>query len=223
MRIYLFIHHHHIHLIEPGVEFELYNKAFTDKLPIPEDIKNIEKPIIGYMGCLDGRSDYGLLEYMANKKPLWSIVFLGPIEVKEERRSLNKYKNVHFLGVKERKEELPNYIQMFDVCIIPYRVYDFSKTIYPSKTFEYLATGKPVVTSYLPSLDDLAKNNIIKMAKFKEGAFEENYEEFISLIEDSLNEKDDEAIKRRVEYAKEASWDSKVELRLKLIEQLGKL
>ncbi len=105
------------------------------------------RPVIGYVGGLTRHVDFELLTAMALARPQWSWVFVGP-----EQHSLNglrKLPNVYLLGERPH-HDLVTYIRRFDVCVIPYRLTSFTETVDPTKLNEYLAVGKPVVSTNLP-------------------------------------------------------------------------
>jgi len=121
-------------------------------------------------------------------------------------KTVPKRENIHYLGQK-RFDELPNYIKHFDVCIIPYNINNYTETVFPLKFFEYMATGKPIVTTNLPALDEY--KDIVGYAKDKE--------EFMDYIEKALKEEDQVRINERLKIAKANSWDARVEEMIKII------
>lgn len=115
--------------------------------PNPTDIAPIKRPIIGYVGALQSiRLDIELLVHIATNKPEWSIVLVGPEDDAFKASKLHQLSNVYFLGSKS-PDQLPAYIQSFDVCINPQIVNEITIGNYPRKIDEYLAMGKPVVAT----------------------------------------------------------------------------
>lgn len=115
--------------------------------PHPVDISPIKRPIIGYVGALQSiRLDIDLLAHIATKKPEWNLVLVGPEDEAFKSSKLHQLSNVHFLGSKN-PDQLPAYIQSFDVCINPQIVNEITIGNYPRKIDEYLAMGKPVVAT----------------------------------------------------------------------------
>jgi len=105
------------------------------------------------------------------------------------------------------------HIKAFDVCIIPYQGEDFLKNCFPTKVFEYLAAGKPVVSSFIPALEDYSK--VVKLSK--------DVGEFISNMEIALKEgKEDDAIKSYVEFARGNTWERRVEGTTRIITSMLK-
>ncbi len=86
---------------------------------------------------------------LAKARPDWSIVMIGPVTSKHFSSVMAGVPNLHWLGEKGY-DELPNYLKIFDVCLIPFKVDEFTEKIYPTKFHQYLGAGKPVVSSYLP-------------------------------------------------------------------------
>lgn len=135
-----------------GVDFEVYARP----VPEPEDLRSIPHPRIGYSGHIKRQLDWQLLGELAVRHPEWHFVFVGAFNAHPEilafTEELSRLKNVKFLGSKTA-DELAAYPQHFDVCIMPYLNDDYTKYIYPLKLHEYLAGGKPVVGTPIPSLE----------------------------------------------------------------------
>ena|SRR5579862_5530050 len=141
----------HSTLISNGVDYD----AFATPVPEPADIGAIPHPRLGYTGYVKKQIDWDMLLELAHRRPDWSFVFVGARHVHPEIDAvlarLDALPNVHFLGEKPTSE-LSRYPQHFDVCLMPYRVNDYTKYIYPLKLHEYLATGRPIVSVPLPAL-----------------------------------------------------------------------
>ena len=141
----------HSTLISNGVDYD----AFATPGPEPVDLQAIPHPRVGYTGYVKKQVDWELLLGLAQRRPDWSFVFVGARHAHPEitplLERLEAMPNAHFLGSKPTSE-LSRYPQHFDVCLMPYRVNDYTKYIYPLKLHEYLATGRPVVSVPLPAL-----------------------------------------------------------------------
>lgn len=138
-----------------GVDFAIYSTP----CPEPADVAAIAHPRIGYTGYLKKQLEWGLLETLARRHADWQFVFVGERSPHQEVRDLlerfSTLSNVRFLGGKPTNE-LAQYPQHFDVCIMPYRQDAYTKYIYPLKLHEYLASGRPVVGTAIRSLTDFS-------------------------------------------------------------------
>ncbi len=137
-----------------GVTYE----EFARRGPVPADLAGIPRPIVGYAGYIKKQLDWKLLLELASSHAAWSFVFVGErrphAEIRELLDRMAALPNVHFLGGKP-STELARYPQHFDVCLMPYRMNDYSKYIFPLKLYEYLASGRPTVSMPLPALAGL--------------------------------------------------------------------
>ncbi|MFH1161113.1 MAG: glycosyltransferase, partial [bacterium] len=131
-----------------GCDSKLFNPEKV--LETPEDMKKIRekfKPVVGYIGALRSlRIDLALLEFIANNRPGWALVLVGPEDEAFRRSKLHDLPNVFFLGSK-KEAELPGYVQALDVAINPQVYNEITRGNYPRKIDEYLAMGKPVVAT----------------------------------------------------------------------------
>jgi len=142
-----------IHVFPSAVEINHFKRAFSSDIEVPNDIKDIPHPILGYWGAIDERIDHQLLASLALKNPDWHIVLLGPI-VKLQPRELpylREMKNITWLGPKDYTI-LPSYAKVFDVCLMPFVLTIEGRYLSPTKTLEYLATGKPVISTPIPDV-----------------------------------------------------------------------
>jgi glycosyltransferase involved in cell wall biosynthesis len=133
-------------------------------MPEPADLGSIPKPRIGYTGNLKRMLDWRLLLQLSTMHPEWSFVLVGSmlphLEVREVSRELSRRQNVYIVGPRP-SELIPSYVQHFDVCIMPYKVDDYTKYIYPLKLHEYLAGGNPVVGSSIPALQEFKEEVLL--------------------------------------------------------------
>ncbi|KAF0132910.1 MAG: group 1 glycosyl transferase [Candidatus Saganbacteria bacterium] len=199
------------YLIHNVADYDHFVRVFEKDLPLPKDIKNIPKPIIGFIGAIDSyKVNLDLLDNIAENRPNYSIVLIGSIgKVDSSTRisSLRKRKNVFFLGEKPYGL-LPNYINSFDVCMIPYNLNDYTENCFPIKFFEFMATGKPVIATALPALANYAE--YIEYVKTNN--------DFVLGI-DKLLKGDNETQKmKRVEIARNNSWQTRID---KITEKFG--
>ncbi|MDP2905991.1 MAG: glycosyltransferase [Candidatus Omnitrophota bacterium] len=161
----------------------------------PEDIRRIPSPRIGLVGTFDSRIDTGLIFFIAGQKPQWQIILIGSNTPKGfDIRELNKHRNIHYLGFK-KNELIAAYINQMDICIIPYHTHGFNRHLFPLKTWEYLAAGKPVVSTALPELDFL--KDVIYIAADKN--------KFVAGIQELLSKGNDN-FQAGIDIANSNSW-----------------
>lgn len=172
---------------------------------IPRDLEKIPHPVIGYAGTFYERVDQGLVLLLSRRFPSCSFVFVGNIAYdRVDVATLASQKNIHFLGGKPYAL-LPGYIMNFDVCLLPY-IFD-SKTAAPTKIYDYLASGKPIVATSLPELEYLT--GCVNFAR--------TGDEFIAAVKRSLEEARPEVAARCRRIAQENSWEMRAEEIIRLI------
>lgn len=136
--------HSNIHPFPSSIDKNHFGLAREIKKE-PEDQKHIPHPRFGFAGVIDERLDIDLVAQVASERPDWHFIMIGPV-VKIDPASLPNLPNIHYLGGKDYKE-LPKYIAGWDVAIIPFAMNESTKYISPTKTPEYLAAGKPVIST----------------------------------------------------------------------------
>ena len=185
-------------LIGHGVDFDFFANAAKSK-HIPEDITKIARPIVGFFGDIsDKTSDLALLEFAAEKLRDMSFVFVGPVSTDVSR--LREFPNVHFLGQKPY-DQIPSYGKEFDVAIMAWNRNRWIEFCNPIKIKEYLALGKPVVSTYYPEVE--AYSDIVYVAR--------DYDAFVSCIHEAVKEHDPAKEDERRNRVKNETWDNKVE------------
>ena len=193
-----------------GVDFD----AFATERPIPDDLAAIPRPRIGYTGFLKMQLDWELLFTVAQQNPQWSFVFVGkPLNqpgLADAMARLDTLENVHFLGGKS-SVELSAYPQHFDVCMLPYRVDDYTKYIDPLKLGEYMASGRPAVGTPILPLQEVAQ--LIFLADSPE----EWRQSIEAALQPVVNTEAERA--KRQEWARTRTWDAIVETILSRVEQ----
>ncbi len=142
------------YLFPSGVEIEHYaaaaNSANFNK---PAEIQDLQGPILGYFGVIDERFDLTTLAYLAQTRPDWTILMIGPT-LKIDPADLPRASNIHYLGMRTYNE-LPAYLAFFDVSLVLFALNDATKFLSPTKTLEYLAAGKPVVATPINDIVEL--------------------------------------------------------------------
>jgi UDP-galactopyranose mutase len=136
--------HANVHCFPSSVDRVHFLKARARQFD-PADQEDLPKPRLGFYGVIDERFDTGLLERVAETRPEWSFVIVGPV-VKIAPEDLPQRPNIHYLGPKTYAE-LPAYLSGWDVALMPFAMNDSTQFISPTKTPEYLAGGKPVVST----------------------------------------------------------------------------
>lgn len=189
--------------------FDIKNKGYE----IPEDIKDIKKPIVAFTGAVDEyKFDKELFKKVATDYPSYSFVIMGPVALKDRASSkkelgFDSLNNVFFLGTKEYTE-LPRYLAFFDEMIIPYQLNNYTVGgCFPVKFLDYLAAGIPTVVTDLPTY--FPYESVCYVSK--------NPNEFSQNIRKALEEDSPEKIKQRQKVAKDNTWDGKISKMLNLI------
>lgn len=136
--------HTNVYCFPSSVDEDHFAQALNG-ISVAADIASLPKPIVGYYGVIDERIDLELLHECAKKMPDVSFVMIGPL-AKIEDADLPKGNNIHYLGMKSYNE-LPNYLKAFDIAMMPFALNDATKYISPTKTLEYMAAGKPIIST----------------------------------------------------------------------------
>lgn len=190
--------HHNIHPFPSSIDFNHFSQA-RQKLVEPDDQINIPHPRIGFYGVIDERFDIDLLMRMAELKPEYQFVIVGPV-VKIDPRTLPRRANIHYLGKKDY-HALPLYLAGWDCAMMPFALNDATKFISPTKTPEFLAAGKPVVsTSIKDVVNPYGHHRLVHIA--------DKPEDFISCIEKAMEERKHPEWLDRVDHnLSQNSWD----------------
>jgi glycosyltransferase involved in cell wall biosynthesis len=191
------------HVVRNAVDYPLFAAARSPTTKVPEDLREIPGPIIGCVSAVTHYVDVDLLHKVFAKRSDWSFVFIGNPETPSSEQgrlwtAFKKLPNVHFLGRREL-HELPSYLRGFDVCAMPYLITDNVLACDPLKMYEYLASGKPVVSMPLPLISDLKA--VISFAR--------DAAEWGAAIENALNENSLETAEERQAVARQNTWDQR--------------
>lgn len=190
--------HPDVHAFPSSIDVEHFAKARLYTID-PRDQENIPRPRIGYFGVIDERMDLSLVEGIARRKPEWHIVMVGPV-AKISPDTLPKLPNIHYLGMKSY-DELPAYISGWDIAMLPFAHNEATRYISPTKTPEYLAAGKPVIsTPIIDVLRQYGRNGLVNIAGTPE--------EFVRVASLELENNDREDWLAQVdEFMSHNSWD----------------
>ncbi len=194
-------------------DYERFVHTNELKSSIPDDLKVIPRPRIGYIGALDDyKFDYALLKKCAKDHPSYSFVIIGPMALKDKEATVKElgfegYSNVYFLGSRPY-EDKAKYMAGFDVDMIPYVLNDYTVGgCFPVKFHDSLSAGLPIVVTDLPAYYPF--KSVCYLSK--------NHSEFSVNIQKALEENTGEKLKQRQEMAKQNTWDGKVASMLKLV------
>jgi hypothetical protein len=190
--------HHNIFPFPSAIDKSFFYPART-KLPEPADQISIPHPRLGFFGVIDERFDIDLVKRMADLKPEWQFIFIGPV-VKIEESALPKNKNIHYLGMKDYKD-LPTYISGWDLCIMPFAINASTEFISPTKTPEFLAAGKRVISTPIHDVvNPYGADGLVGIAGTAEG--------FIEIAEHDLGDKTDPLwLGKADRYLSTISWN----------------
>jgi len=193
-----------------GVNLDDFEKARFIKTEIPDELKGIRNPMVGYIGGVHKWIDQDLVKAVALNCPDFSFVFVGPLQT--DISSLSGIKNIYFLGNKGH-EKIPHLIKWFSATIIPYLINDYTKNVYPTKLNEYLSMGKPVVSTDLPEITAFNQRyeNVVYTAK--------TAKEFSECIKNAMKQDNDLLRQGRIEVASENSWHCRIEQMSNIIDK----
>jgi len=193
-------YHDNVHFFGCGVDSSHFAAARSPETAVPEDVAGVTGPVFGYYGVIDERLDYPLIGRLAESNPAATVVMVGPV-VKVDPRDLPQAPNIRWLGQRDYKQ-LPAYVKSFDVCLMPFALNEATEYINPTKTLEYMAAGKPIVST--PVADVITNfTPVVRVAS--------DADEFVAAAAELAAAPDAAMIARGIERAREASWESIVE------------
>ena len=197
------VHHPRVHAFPSSVDAAHFAKARTRAAADePSDQRAIPHPRLGFFGVIDERMDLGLLEKTASARPAYHFVLLGPI-AKIDPARLPRLPNIHYLGPK-KYDQLPAYLAGWDVATMPFALNEATRYISPTKTLEYLAAGKPVVSTPIQDVvRPYGDEGLVRIAR--------TADELVREIDAALAERDTAtSAKRRAScdaWVARTSWD----------------
>ncbi len=192
-------------VVNHAIDVNHFVTATDPRTRVPADLEKIPRPRIGFVGMVDQiRFDFDLMSRVAGNAD-YQVVIVGGFMGSAER-ALPKLPNLHVLGMKAL-EELPGYLKGLDVCLMPYQLNEATRSIYPLKLHEYMATGKPIVATAIPAVN--AFGDLVYVAA--------DYDEFVQKVGLALKESNPELARRRQECARQHSWESHVQQKISLI------
>jgi UDP-galactopyranose mutase len=190
--------HSSVHAFPSSIDASHFGKA-RNSVADPEDQANIPHPRLGFFGVIDERFDSELLDQVAAKRPDWHFVMIGPV-VKIDPASLPNRPNIHYLGPK-KYNELPDYLAGWDIALLLFARNESTRFISPTKTPEYLAAGKPVIST---SIRDVVR----PYGELKLVEITDEPDEFIQAAERLLSRSTDSEWLTKVDaFLEDISWD----------------
>jgi glycosyltransferase involved in cell wall biosynthesis len=187
--------HPDVHVLPNGADVEHFARGG----PPPADLAAIPRPHVGFAGSIQHWVDTDLIAAAARRRPEWSWVLVGGVHA--DVAALDNLPNVHLLGEKPY-EELPGYVRSFDACLVPFRAKPITHAADPIKVYEYLAAGKPVVSTPIPRVEALG--DCVRIAR-DEAAL-------VAEIGAAMAQDTDAARQARIAVARQHSWDARIAL-----------
>lgn len=190
-------HNDNCHFYGCGVDVAHFGKARLSETEVPADLASLPGPVLGYFGVIDERIDYELIARLADADPGWSIAMVGPV-MKVDESALPKRPNLHWIGRREYKE-LPACAKAFRVCLMPFALNEATEYINPTKSLEYMAAGKMIVSSAVP---DVVANfgGIVSVAR--------SHDEFVDACQRAIQTPDPDVIRLGLEMAAANTWEN---------------
>ena len=189
--------HRNIHPFPSSVDVAHFSRA-RRIVAEPRDQAPIARPRLGFFGVIDERMDLALLDGVAAARPDWQIVLLGPV-VKIDPAVLPRRANIHYLGAK-KYDELPQYLAGWDVALLPFARNEATRYISPTKTPEYMAAGKPVVsTSIRDVVRPYGQHGLVRIA--------DTVDEFVAACVAAMAENASERVTQADAFLRQTSWD----------------
>ena len=207
--------HASVHCFPSSVDAQHFAPKSDRKTDVAADHpaqQGIAHPRFGYCGVIDERIDINLIDALARSHPKWQLVMVGPV-AKIDAATLPKHPNVHWLG-QHSYAELPQFIANWDVCLLPFALNDATRFISPTKTLEYMAAERPIVSTPIKDVVR-AYANVVRIAALPD--------EFIAACEAALNETEQEQQVRREAMrfiVASTSWDETARAMAALIANL---
>ena len=189
--------HRNIHPFPSSVDVEHFGRARRVTAE-PEDQTAIGRPRLGFFGVIDERLDVDLLDGVAAARPEWQLIMLGPV-VKIDPALLPNRPNIHYLGSK-KYDELPAYVAGWDVALLPFARNEATRFISPTKTPEYMAAGKPIVsTSIRDVVRPYGQQGLVRIA--------DEVRPFVEACEAAMTEDPSARIRLADAFLRQTSWD----------------
>jgi UDP-galactopyranose mutase len=190
-----------VHLVPNAVDFAGFQRTLATGR-VPPAVAGLAQPLIGYVGAINDKLDYDVLDAVAAQRPQWTLLLVGPVDVKTSEDAAGLFRlrqraNVRLIG-QAPVDDVPLYIAACQVCLLPYKINERTRNISALKLYEYLACGKPVVCTDVPAAGESAGTARVATA-----------DGFVAAIEESLVE-DAGAADRRRQVAAANTWENRL-------------
>lgn len=199
------------HLFSNVADFAHFNKALAADLAIPDDLARIPGPRVGFVGAISSyKLDFLLIRDVVLRRPDWSFVFIGDVgegDPMTDPSILEGLPNLHLLGPRSY-DKLPAYLKGIDVAILPNRLNDYTRSMFPMKFYEFLAAGRPIVATRLAALQD--QQDLLYFA--------DNAEEFVAKIACALTQ-DGLDLDKRLAAARVQTYEIRTAKMMELVVQ----
>ncbi len=198
-----------VELVRNGVDAQWFARQ-AERQSRPGDLPRSGRPLVGFVGALYGWIDWPLVGQVAAALPEFDFVFVGPIDGRSRPGKAAELANVHLLG-RRPHQRVPAYVAAFDVCWVPFDATQISRLANPVKIYEYLALGKPVVST--PVADVESFEGLVQV-----GA---DAPALAAALRSALEQRDESAAARRREFARRNSWDARAEQFARFVDRLA--
>ena len=191
-----------LHLIPNGVDAAHYRHVLDGTGPYPAESERWTRPVFGYTGTIHpDRVDVDLIEAVARRMTTGTIVLLGPDMLRpDERLRLLATGRIALPG-QVAYQDIPRWMRAFDVCITPHRVTRFTESLNPIKLWEYLAAGKPIVSTPVAGFRDFA--HVVRLA----GTAESFLAAAVEAVGEAATPDGQRLQEQRRAIAREHSWE----------------
>ena len=200
-------------------DFNHFNKSTTPAISIPEELAKIAGPRLGYIGNINELIDIELLSEISDRYSNYSLILIGNINGNKKHVNNPQFvgffnkKNVHHLGFKDYSM-LPNYLKGFDISLLPFTNCEWMQSSFPNKIFQYMSSGKPIVSTNYPAIQTVKEFVYIASDKHQ----------FIKLLDEAIKENDPKKIQDRINCARANSTEARAKVKYEIIEDyLSKL
>ncbi len=198
-------------LVPNGADINHFARAGAPGTQPAAAVAALPRPVVGFHGWIQYWIDFDLIAHSARKHPEWSFALIGPVEPLARVDKVRGLTNVHFLG-KQPYERMPEFLAGFDVCINPFVLGELADAVSPIKLYEYLASGKPVVSVDMPAAREFS--DLIPLVRTPE--------QFVRALEDVLSRAQNGTIAAEAAMRRQAaggfSWDARFQQVEELLE-----